>query len=252
MASHSENHSQFPVAPRPFDGASRTVEAGACFDWLRQGWALFVASPGIWLGCTVLMLVIVMGLLVVPLLGQLAANLLLPVLAAGLLHICRRQSEGADPQIGDLFVGFRQQGGGLVMVGVVYTLAMFAIAVLAALVMGGGMAGGMMHGSPLGFGLMFGGMLLAGLLVVVLATPVVMAVWFAPALVFFNAMPPIEAMKASFNACLKNWLAFLVFGLILFVLAFFAALPLGLGFLVLIPVVAGALYASYRDIFVVV
>ena len=76
-----------------------------------------------------------------------------------------------------------------------------------------------------------------------------MAVIFAPALVFFNKMAPVPAMKASFAACAENWLAFLVYGVFLFVLAFFAALPIGLGFLLLIPVTTGALYAAYRDIF---
>jgi uncharacterized membrane protein len=74
--------------------------------------------------------------------------------------------------------------------------------------------------------------------------------WFAPALVFFNNMSPVEALKASFNACLKNTLPFLVYGLMVMVLLFFAALPVGLGFLVLIPVLAGSIYVSYRDIFV--
>jgi uncharacterized membrane protein len=43
---------------------------------------------------------------------------------------------------------------------------------------------------------------------------------------------------------------FLVYGLITMVLCFFAALPVGLGFLVLGPVLSGSVYASYRDIFV--
>ena len=38
--------------------------------------------------------------------------------------------------------------------------------------------------------------------------------------------------------------------LIIVVLAFFAALPLFLGFLVLLPVISGSVYGSYRDIFV--
>ena len=94
------------------------------------------------------------------------------------------------------------------------------------------------------------GLLLAMLLSLALSVPLFMALWFAPALVFFNNMLPLPALKASFNACLKNTLAFVVYGLIVLVLMFFAALPVGLGFLVLIPVLAGSIYASYQDVFV--
>ena len=98
--------------------------------------------------------------------------------------------------------------------------------------------------------MIFGGLMLSLLLSLALSVPAVMAIWFAPALVFFNNMQPVEALKASFEACMKNVLAFLVYGLIVLVLAFFAALPVGLGFLVLIPVLAGSVYAAYRDVFV--
>ena len=83
--------------------------------------------------------------------------------------------------------------------------------------------------------------MLGTLLGMVLIVPVLMAVVFAPALVFFHGMDPVAAMKASFGACADNWLAFLVYGVILLVLSFFAALPIGLGFLLLVPVTTGAL-----------
>jgi uncharacterized membrane protein len=56
-------------------------------------------------------------------------------------------------------------------------------------------------------------------------------------------------MKASFVACLRNIVPFLVYGVILFVLAIVASIPFGLGWLVLGPVMAASLYAGYRDIF---
>ena len=115
---------------------------------------------------------------------------------------------------------------------------------------GGSVAGGLLSAQPAGLGVIFGGLMLSLLLSLALSVPVVMAIWFAPALVFFNNMQPVEALKASFEACMKNVLAFLVYGLIVLVLAFFAALPVGLGFLVLIPVLAGSVYAAYRDVFV--
>ncbi len=239
----------FPVAPAPFSGRARVVEAGACFDWLRQGWALFAAEPGNWLAATVLLLIGFFALFVVPLLGQFAANLLMPVLAAGMLEFCRQQSAGEKLRLESLFAGFQKNSGGLVLVGLIYTLAMLAVSLVIGVLVGGSLAGGLLLGNVAGVGMFLGGILLGGLLGLVLMVPVLMAVLFAPALVFFHAMPPVEAMKASFNACAANWLAMLVYLVLLFVLAFFAALPLGLGFLILIPVATGATYAAYRDIF---
>lgn len=248
----------FPIAPPPHDGDSRRVDPGACFDWLRQGWALFVANPGVWLAATVIVLVLTLALHIVPLIGTLAANLLTPVLAAGMLDMARRQSAGATLEINDLFIGFKELAGPLVMLGVIYTVALAAVFFVVALLVTGGVAGGaagiaMGGGRPagigLGLGMMFGSLLLGGLLGAVLALPLMMAMWFAPALVFFNRMEPVAALKASFHACAANWLVFLVYGVLVLVLGFFAALPMGLGFLVLVPVAVGSVYASYRDIF---
>ena len=240
----------FPIPAPAFSGKSRVVPPGNAFDWLRQGWALFAANPGLWIGLTIVLLVIVVGVQIVPLVGTLAAHLLMPVLGAGLLLVCRKIDEGDSVRIDDLFAGFKQNAGPLVMVGVLYMLAMLAIVVIVIAVGGGSVAGGLLSAQPAGLGVIFGGLMLSLLLSLALSVPVAMAVWFAPALVFFNNMQPVEALKASFEACMKNVLAFLVYGLIVLVLAFFAALPIGLGFLVLIPVLAGSVYAAYRDVFV--
>lgn len=250
--------SPFPIAPPPHDGGNRRVDPGNCFDWLRQGWALFTGNPGIWIGATVIVAVLTMALHIVPVIGSLVANLLTPVLAAGMLDMARRQSAGTTLEINDLFVGFKEMTGPLIVLGVIYTVALAVVVIVVALLVTGGIAGGaagmaMGGGRPagvgMGLGMMFGSVLLAGLLGAVLAAPLMMAMWFAPALVFFNRMEPVAALKASFHACTANWLVLLVYGVILLVLAFFAALPMGLGFLVLAPVVTGSIYASYRDIF---
>ena len=240
----------FPIPAPAFNGNSRVVGAGSVFEWLKQGWALFVINPGLWIAMTIVLLVVVFGLQVVPLIGSLAANLLTPLLGAGMLLACQKLSNGETPEIVDLFAGFKQKTSNLVMLGVLYMAAMLIIFVVVAAFGGGSLIGGLMMGRPAGIGLAFGGMMFAMLLSLVLSIPLLMAVWFAPALVFFNNMPPVDALKASFNACLKNMLPFLLYGLITLVLAFFAALPVGLGFLVFIPVFVGSVYASYRDIFV--
>lgn len=239
----------FPIPAPQFNGACRRVEAGSALNWLKQGWAMFIANPGAWIAMMVLVIVIYIGLAIVPLVGALAAHLLTPVLAAGMLVACHKLAREQGLEIADLFAGFQQHTAALLTLGVLYMLAMLVLVVLVMLLAGSGMAGAMMMQSPLAAGVAFGGIALAGLLWLLLSVPIVMAIWFAPALVVFNAMPPVDALRASFNACLKNTVAFLVYGLLVMVLCFFAALPVGLGFLVLGPVLAGSVYASYRDIF---
>ena len=76
-----------------------------------------------------------------------------------------------------------------------------------------------------------------------------MAIWFAPTLILFDNVQAIDAMKQSFAACLKNIVPFLIYGVIAFVLNIIAAIPFGLGYLVLLPVLVCSLYMSYKDIF---
>ncbi|MGB4674999.1 MAG: BPSS1780 family membrane protein [Azovibrio sp.] len=247
---------RFPLDPIPFKGRSRVTDPGAGFDWLRQGWIMFRATPGRWLG---LSLSFLLGLLVpagVSLPGLLLSSFLLPPLAAGMLSACRRSIQEGAPRPGDLLAGFVARGGGVMGLGLLNMLGTLGIVLLLFLLNHTGQAGngpgiegmGGMGGMG-GIGPLLGGLLLSGLLAVILFLPLAMALWFAPALVLLQGMAPVPAIKASVSACLKNWLAFLVFGLLLSLLSFFATLPLGLGFLILIPVLSGALYASYRDIF---
>lgn len=240
---------KIPGLGADFRGHSREVDPAACFRWVREGWSMFVANPGVWIGSTVLLMVMLLAIAIVPVFGQIAVNLLLPVFAGGLVLMAKRHACGEQAEIADLFAGFRHNAGGLVMVGVFYTAGIFGIAFVAFLLVSGGILGGVITGRVAGFGIALGGMMVAALLVFVLSIPVIMATWFAPALVFLHDMQPVKAMQASFAAGVRNWLAMVIFGSMIGVALFFATLPAGLGFLLLIPVFSGAVYASYRDIF---
>ena len=144
------------MAPSPFSGESREVDAGSCFDWLRQGWAMFLVNPGIWIGVTVLLLVILMAISIVPLFGQIAAHLLVPLFGAGMFRVCRRMSNNEEPEISDLFAGFHHQAGQLVMVGVFFAAGIFGIAFLAFLLVSGGMLGGVITGRIAGLSIALG------------------------------------------------------------------------------------------------
>lgn len=232
-----------------FDPAGRGLDAGRGLEWIRQGWQLFVKNPGVWIAIAVILTVITIVLSLVPVVGALAVNFLMPVFAGGILLGCKSLSEGGAFGVDSLFAGFKRNTGNLVLVGVFYLVGVVVITVLVFLISGGAaLTGGMMGRGP-GVGMAVGGFLVALLVMLGLLVPLAMAVWFAPALVVFHNVAPLEAMKASFSACLKNFVPFLVYGVVLVVLCFIAMIPFGLGMLIMLPVMMGSVYASYVEIF---
>lgn len=242
----------FPLAAPAFTGGSRSVPAGNAFEWLRTGWALFTGAPGVWIAIAIIMMILLLVVPMVPLIGWIASPVLTPIIAAGALHACRRASAGETAQVGDLFWGFSQRTGPLAMLGLIYTIGWIAIVIVAFFVVGGGVLGGLVLGkssAAAGTGAALGGTLLALLFIVLTSLPLIMGMCYAPPLVAFHEMAPVAAMKASIGACLKNIGALTVLGVVLFIAAFIAALPIGLGMLIFLPVATGAFYASYRDVF---
>ena len=177
--------------------------------------------------------------------------IIMQIFVGGLMLGCRALDNGESLEIGHLFAGFSNRTGDLVVLGVL-TIVGWIIAVIPAIVIAGGGAfmSMMMGGNATAqFGAMGLTFMLGLLITLAIAVPLYMALWFAPALVLFNGLKPVDAMKASFAGCLKNIVPFLLYGIVMLVLCFVAAIPFGLGFLVLGPVAVASMYTGYRDIF---
>ena len=226
----------------------RAVLSGHGWDWVAMGWRMFRLRPGIWVLLTIVLGLIVIGLSVIPFMGSLAVTLLLPVFVGGLMLACRKIDQGHDIELADLFAAFKTHGGALVLVGLIALGLTIAVMIPAMIVVGvGGYLGASMTdgtAAAVGFGTIIGLLVFMALII-----PVNMALWFAPALVVFQGHNPTHAIAQSFRGCIKNIVPFLVYGLILVVLAIFATLPLMLGWLVLAPVAIASVYAAYRDIY---
>ncbi len=239
------------VAIMPPSIRTVSVERGA--QWLGAGWRMFLAAPGVWLGITVVLLLATALISTVPLLGQFAIAFLMPVAAAGLLAGCRAIENKKELRFDHLFFGFKQNTGKLVIIGVLSLLGHLAIGLVVFAIVGGAALSGIMSGAVLGAGpgalFAISGMLFAVLLGTLLLLPLAMALWFAPALVMFDNLAPVAALKVSFVGCLKNSLPFLIYGLVGLILLVLALLPALLGLLVFIPVLIGSIYASYSDIY---
>lgn len=227
-------------------GQSRPASHG--WAWIAGGWDLFKRQPGLWIGMMLLTIIIFMGASFIPLLGMFT-GIFWPVFMGGIAIGCRVLHEGGELELGHLFAGFQQKFGTLVGVGALAFLASFVVVLVVFGIMGFGMLSAMNSTDPAvlkGMGLT---MVLAMLIITALLLPVVMAMWFAPALVVFHDMGAWESMKESFFGCLKNILPFLLYGVVALVLGVLAVIPLGLGWLVLWPVIVASLYTSYRDIY---
>jgi uncharacterized membrane protein len=239
-----------PPLSAGFTAAGRAVDIGRGLQWLVGGWQLFLRAPPLWIGSAAIVMVVFLAAGIVPVIGGLATALLSPLLMGGLLFGCRELDQGRELRIEHLLAGVRgAQASSLVQVGVFSLAAMFVIALVIFLIGGGAALSGTLVGRGAAAGLVLGAVLLALLVALALLVPVSMALWFAPALVMFAGLAPIAALKASFAGCLKNLAPFCVYGIVLFVLLFAAAVPLLLGYLVVIPVLAGSIHCAYADIY---
>lgn len=230
--------------------AGRGVPMGNGWTWMAHAWGLFRAAMGAWIGMVVVFAVIFFVLALIPLVGPIASFVLGPVFTAGFVMAARSADEGGEVQFSQLFAGFKHRFGTLAAVGGLYLVGTIVIVFAASMLTGIGMfsvlGGAATPEQAARLGLTLA---IAVLLVVALMLPLVMAIWFAPPLVAFHDMGAWEAMKASFFGCLKNLLPFLLYGIVVFIAAVIASIPLFLGWLVLGPVIAASLYTSYRDIY---
>ncbi len=234
-------------APQP-----RTVEAGRGVNWWTDSGSLFMKNPGMWIVLGLVLIVIVTLLNFVPMLGGAAAALLTPVFVGSWMLAVRKQEGGGALEVGDLFLGFKETLNPLLVLGAL-SLAASAVIFVVMWVFGFGaflgMGMGAMHHSGLGVLAAAGAGLFAVLVALALFVPITMAFWFAPALVVFDGVAPVEALKSSFAACLKNVVPFLVYGVLGLVAAILATIPAGLGWLVLLPLTGHSVYLSYRDVY---
>lgn len=247
---------QPPVAPGvpavAFSSTGRSVDAGRGWEWIAEGFALFKKQPGIWILIVIAFAACSIVVTLVPVIGALANLLLVQVFMGGLMLGARALDHGEELQIGHLFAGFSSHTGDLVVLGLLAMVGWLIALIPAIVIMGGGAFMAMLVGgssATAGAGALGLSFVLAMLSALALAVPLYMAVWFAPALIVFNNMKPVEAMKTSFFGSLKNIVPFLLYGVVLVVLCLVAAIPLMLGYLVLGPVIIASIYTGYRDIF---
>ena len=223
------------------------------WEWIKQGYALFMKAPLLWIVLLFICLIAAVGISSVPVVGQPLMSLLMPAILVGLMAGCRALSQGEELELAHLFSGFKKHTSQLVTLGGISLVGQYLIFGLMMVVGGATLVSVLMSNQPeTDPGVMLQAIAGAGfavLLGIVLFSLLMMAMQFAPMLVFFRNVPPLQAMKLSLRAFLYNVLPMLLYGITFMMLAILASLPMMLGWVVLLPLVFTTLYASYSDIF---
>jgi hypothetical protein len=226
----------------------RRLSPGQGWRWIAGAFALYRTAPISFSAMALLWFLMAVAVSFIPLLGGIAVTVLSPVLFGGFMIAADLRSRGVRVGVGALFAAFSGYGGPLALVGLVYLGGLIAVTLLAVLL---AILFGLSPADPVAP--VIGDPALAATVVVswVLWIPLLMALWYAPALVVLEQRPPAAAMRLSLQGAVRNLPAFLVFLLIGVGLSVVAAIPLLLGFLIWAPVVLLSAYTGYRDIYVV-
>jgi len=236
----------------------RKLNAVYGWIWLKQGYQLIMRNPLLSIVLALIGAAAIFAVFHVPQFGPLIVVLLLPVLMAGYMRICRALEENEEIELLHLFNGFQKHTmrlvslGGMMMMGLlVASIVMVAIGgdalttllesvktandpqmlAEAMLTAGTGVAFSLIVGFALVFVLM-------------------LASQYAPMLVFFSDMTPFVALRASLTGSVRNLIPYTVYSLIMQVIALvLGMLPFGIGMIVLLPLGLTSLYVSYRNIF---
>lgn len=228
------------------------VESGRGWTWITEGWELFMKNPGIWIVLALILFVVYFVLGFIPFLGSLASAVIGPALFGGMIYGARELDEGRSLEVPHLFQAFSDSDRTvpMLLLGVVPLAAAIVMLVLT-VIFGIGVAGtaALTGSGGAAAGMAVGGGLFMFLIMMLLGFVVGALMLFAIPRVMFGHAEPIPAVKLSLEASLANIGAFFVFVLLYMVFAILAMIPFGLGFLILLPVMAGAVYSANKEVF---
>ena len=194
------------------------VPASQGAQWVKQGIRTFFRQPLALSGLFFMFMAIVSVLSIVPYLGSLLALVLLPACTLGLMAATREAQQGKFPMPTVMAIAFRAgtvKMRSMLVLGGIYAMGVLLVMGTSALADGGQFARLYLIGGAITREmLMEPAFQTAMWIALILYTPLSMLFWHAPALVHWHDMSPMKSLFFSGVVCLRNFRAFLVFGLV--------------------------------------
>lgn len=231
---------------------AKKLTAGQGNRMVADAWAIYKVSPFKWTLITFTLFAIMLLLSMVPIIGSFIGTMFYTPLFAGLLMGARDIDRGDTLKFSHLFAAIKSNAKGVFGFAAVITLLSIINMAIAFSFMGSeyfmAMYGGQeidpatLSVDPMNMLIGFSVLLLGTFLLVMFS-------WFATPLIALQSVGVFKAMGMSFKASLKNWLSLTVYGLVMTFWMILAVIPVGLGLLVLLPLLSISIYTGYRKIF---
>jgi len=185
--------------------------------WVKLGVRAFWRQP-MALAALFFMTMAAMSLAtMIPLVGPAIALALLPSATLAMMVAAAQASQGRFPMPTVLLVAFRtgrERLRDMLTLGVLYAVAFLGIMGLSALLDGGQFAQVYLGGAPMTREIAENPDFQRAMwLSMLLYLPLSLLFWHAPGLVHWHGVPPVKALFFSIVACVRNFGAFLVYGL---------------------------------------
>jgi hypothetical protein len=193
------------------------VPARTGVQWVKLGVQTFWRQP-MALAALFFLAIAGMSLIsIVPFIGPALALALLPSTSLAMMVAAAEATQGRFPTPALLLVAFRtgrQRLNAMVTLGLLYAVGFLAIMGLSALIDGGTFAEVYLGGEPMTREIAEDPAFQSAMwLSMALYIPLSLMFWHAPGLIHWHGIPPVKALFFSLVACMRNWRAYLVFGL---------------------------------------
>lgn len=193
------------------------VPARTGMVWVKLGMRTFFRQPLALAGLFFMFMAVMTVVSQIPFVGIALAMALLPAATLGLMAATREAADGRFPMPAVLLAAFRagkQQARAMMLLGALYAAGFLGAMGVSYLVDGGDFARVYLGGAAPSREMMLQPAFQIAMWVFIgLHLPLSLLFWHAPALVHWHGLPPVKSLFFSIVACLRNFWAFAVFGL---------------------------------------
>jgi hypothetical protein len=180
------------------------VPARTGITWVRLGIATFFRQPLAMAGLFFLYMAAIILVAQIPFIGVFIGGMLVPGATLGLMAAAAEAAKGKFPMPTVLLSAFRAgraQGRAMLILGAIYTAGSL-VATRLAMLLAGPVPGQATELDP------------AALLGLAFHAPLFLMFWHAPALVHWHGVTPVKSLFFSVVACVRNFGALTVYGLL--------------------------------------